>query len=118
MTMPEYAKPFLEFTRLLYSVTATYEVLLRVAMVLVGMYLLVSDTVVVVAVVMVGVVWGWSLLDSLTFEPPPPPPPVSCCGGYGCVGVKGVVWSAEGLIDQLLCFSDGTLGTRGVARIF
>ena len=82
MTMPEYAKPFLEFARLLYSVTATYEVLLRVAMVLVGMYLLVSDTVVVVAVVMVGVVWGWSLLDSLTFEPPPPPP-VSCCGGTG-----------------------------------
>ena len=81
MTMPEYAKPFLEFARLLYSVTATYEVLLRVAMVLVGMYLLVSDTVVVVAVVMVGVAWGWIFLDSLTFEPPPPP--VSCCGGTG-----------------------------------
>ena len=80
MTMPEYAKPFLEFARLLYSVTAMYEVLLRVAMVLVGMYLLVSDTVVVVAVVMLGVVWGWSFLDSLTFEPPPP---VSCCGGTG-----------------------------------
>ena len=63
--------------------TATYEVLLRVAMVLVGMYLLVSDTVVVVAVVMVGVTWGWIFLDSLTLEPPPPPPPVSCCGGTG-----------------------------------
>lgn len=50
-------------------------------MVLVGMYLLVSDTVVVVAVAMVGVAWRWSFLDSLTFEPPPPP--VSCCGGTG-----------------------------------
>jgi hypothetical protein len=49
-------------------------------MVLVGMYLLVSDTVVVV---MVGVAWGWSFFDSLTFEPPPPPPVVSCCGGTG-----------------------------------
>ena len=45
------------------------------------MYLLVSDTVVVVVVV-VGVVWGWSFLDSLTFELPPPPP-VSCCVGMG-----------------------------------
>ena len=52
-------------------------------MVLVGMYLLVSDTVVVVVVAVVGVAWVWSFLESLTFELPPPPPPVSCCGGIG-----------------------------------
>ena len=63
---PEYTKPVLEsccLARLLYSALATY-VLLRVAMVLVGMYLLVSDT-----VVMVGCEWSF-LEDSWTFEPP------------------------------------------------
>lgn len=54
-------------------------------MVLVGIYLLVSDTVVVAVLVVVvvgmGVAWGWSFLESLTFELPPAP--VSCCGGMG-----------------------------------
>ena len=42
-----------------------------------GMYLLVSDTVVVVVVVVVDVTCEWSFLESLIFEPPPP---VSCWG--------------------------------------
>ena len=48
-----YAKLILDskcFARQLYSATATYEVLLLVDKVFVGMYLLVSDTVVVVTV--------------------------------------------------------------------